>query len=111
MSANSDESNICTYCGYRGYPILAPSGHIFFEVVLWLCYIVPGIIYSIWRRVRPKEICPECKHPSMISAYSAKARQMMALANIGPASKKPSRPKLPSGAAKSREKKYMIKRK
>ena len=110
MSVTSDESHICTYCGYKGYPILVPSGHIFFEVVLWLCYILPGVIYSVWRRVRPKEVCPECNHPSMISAYSAKARQMMALANIDHVSKKIPLPKSPQVSPKPRERKNIPKR-
>ena len=111
MSANTNEGYFCTYCGNKGYPILVARGHVFFEVILWVCYIVPGIIYSIWRRVRTKEVCPECNHSAMVSAYSAKAKQLMALSDVKHVTKKKTRTRLPVGAARDREKKYMIKKK
>jgi len=111
MSANTEEGYFCTYCGKKGYPILVARGHVFFEVALWICYIVPGVIYSIWRRVRTKEVCPECGHPTMVSAYSAKAKQLMALADIKQVKKKKARTRLPVGGARDREKKYITKKK
>lgn len=38
------------------------------EVVLYICYIVPGIIYSIWRRSGNSKVCPACKRATLISA-------------------------------------------
>lgn len=111
MSFMPEESDICAHCGFKGSPVLALGGHIFFEVILWLCYILPGVIYSVWRRARKKEVCPECGHPSMISAYSPRARQMMALANIDHASIKTARPKTPPVPPKPRVKKPVPKRK
>jgi hypothetical protein len=111
MATGSDEAYLCTHCGKRGYPVLAPRGHVFFEVILWVCYVVPGIIYSIWRRVRTKEVCPFCNHSSMVSSYSPKAKMLLALANVKEVKKLKNRNKLPVGAARDREKKYLSKKK
>ncbi len=35
------------------------------EFVLWLAYIVPGVIYSIWRRGGEPSICPTCKKETL----------------------------------------------
>lgn len=52
-------SKICTRCGSAsGASQMPGSGWI--EVVLWLAYIVPGVIYSIWRRSKKYEACPAC---------------------------------------------------
>jgi len=67
------EDYICAYCGFRGSPVRVNRGHIYFELFLWLCLIVPGIIYSAWRRIRKQEVCPECLNPEMISIYSQKS--------------------------------------
>ncbi len=88
------EDYICVHCGFRGSPVRVNRGHIYFELFLWLCLIVPGIIYSAWRRIRKQEVCPECLNPEMISIYSRKARTMMALANIDVGTKKVGKPKV-----------------
>ncbi len=41
------------------------------EFVLWLAYIVPGVIYSIWRRGGEPSICPNCKKETL-KPYDAK---------------------------------------
>lgn len=51
---------ICTHCGtvHHGERVLPGSGWI--ELILWLCYIVPGLIYSIWRRSKKRPTCAQC---------------------------------------------------
>lgn len=46
------------------------KGNGWIELVLYLCYIVPGIIYSIWRRSGRLQLCPACNSPAVISADS-----------------------------------------
>lgn len=105
----ADEDYICVHCGTKGSPVLVARGHVYIEIFLWLCLVVPGVVYSLWRRLRKQEVCPECCYPEMISVYSQKARQMMALANIDRGTKKTgtpnvkSRPISGSGLKKSRE--------
>jgi predicted RNA-binding Zn-ribbon protein involved in translation (DUF1610 family) len=52
--------NICKDCGtaHYGDRVLPGSGWI--ELVLWLAWLVPGIIYSIWRRSNGRLTCPAC---------------------------------------------------
>lgn len=57
----------CTNCSsYFAYPKKKGSGWI--ELVLYLFYIVPGIIYSIWRRSGNSNKCPHCGSTHVISA-------------------------------------------
>jgi hypothetical protein len=57
----------CTSCNmYFAYT--GKKGNGWIELVLYLLYIVPGIIYSIWRRTGYSAVCPKCKSASLISA-------------------------------------------
>lgn len=51
----------CPNCGYVGKPKKFTKGSILIEVVLWLMFLVPGLIYSIWRLTTKYEGCPRCK--------------------------------------------------
>jgi hypothetical protein len=35
------------------------------EVLLWLIFLLPGVVYSIWRANADKEVCPAC-HSALI---------------------------------------------
>ena len=48
------------------------KGNTLIEVVLYLFYIVPGIVYSIWRRNSPPNVCPLCTSANLIDASLAK---------------------------------------
>ena len=58
------------YCGVcRTYfPEVGARGNGWIELVLYLFALVPGIIYSIWRRSGDKRVCPKCRSSSVISA-------------------------------------------
>lgn len=51
-------------------PIRKGNGWI--EFVLYLCYLIPGIIYSIWRRSGPPNVCPICKTAGVVPEWAAK---------------------------------------
>ena len=54
----------CASCHYRtSKPLTKGSGWI--ELILWLCCIIPGVIYSIWRRSGPSN-CPICKNNTLV---------------------------------------------
>ena len=69
---------VCTQCGYVGEPKGAIGGNGCIEVILWLCFIIPGLIYSIWRSSSRYKICPKCKNSSLIPIDSPKAKTIMA---------------------------------
>lgn len=69
---------LCTNCGFQGKPKTKTRGSILIEIILWICLIVPGLIYSIWRHASRFKICPSCAAPNMIPLDSPKAQQILA---------------------------------
>ena len=57
---------ICTNCGYKGKPKLYTKGSIIIEIFLWLLFLLPGLIYSIWRHASRFKGCPKCGRENMI---------------------------------------------
>jgi len=51
---------VCTVCEARGTPVMHTKGSFLIELFLWLCFIVPGLIYSIWRLATKKHVCSKC---------------------------------------------------
>jgi predicted RNA-binding Zn-ribbon protein involved in translation (DUF1610 family) len=94
---------ICTACGHVGDSKTVFKGHFLIELVLWLCFIVPGLIYTIWRRTSTFEACPTCGNPNLLPAHSPMARKFLAenpaLRDAAVVISEPARP--PSGAAKA----------
>ena len=69
---------ICTSCGYKGKPKRIAKGSILVEIALWLFFIVPGLIYSIWRLASKYDACPQCKNQSMIPTDSPIGKKLLA---------------------------------
>lgn len=63
-------SMICTTCGTQANPATSNKGSGLIELILWLCFILPGLIYSIWRRSKLTPTCPACHHASMVPITS-----------------------------------------
>lgn len=55
-------------------PTALMKGNGWIEFVLYFVYLVPGIIYSIWRRNGPPNVCPLCKAPGLVPAAAAKGQ-------------------------------------
>ncbi len=60
--------NSCHNCS----PTALMKGNSWIEFVLYLFYIIPGIVYSVWRRSEQPNICPLCKTPGLVPAAAAK---------------------------------------
>lgn len=93
---------LCTACGHVGETETIYKGHILIEVVLWLCFLVPGLIYSIWRRTSTYEACPSCGNANMLPAHAPMAQKFIAenpTVGLAAVVSEPARP--PSRAAKS----------
>lgn len=74
MSNNG--SMICQNCGTRGEPKTITKGSIAIEIVLWICFIIPGLIYSIWRLTSKQQGCPSCGQPGMIGVDTPNGRAL-----------------------------------
>lgn len=72
---------ICTNCGKQGKPKVITKGHILIEIILWCCFLVPGLIYSIWRHASRTKCCPGCGAPNMIPVDSPIAQSILSKVN------------------------------
>ncbi len=50
----------CPNCKYEGNGKYITKGYVAVELVLWLLFLFPGLVYSIWRLSTKKWVCPEC---------------------------------------------------
>ncbi len=65
---------ICPHCGTQGEPKTIIKGSFSIEIILWICFLLPGLIYSIWRLSSRYPGCPSCEQPGMISINSPNGR-------------------------------------
>ena len=71
------KGGICTNCGFQGQAKMHTRGSFAIEVVLWLAFIIPGLVYSLWRLSTRKEVCSSCGQASVIPLDSPRGRQLM----------------------------------
>lgn len=66
---------VCALCGSAGSPKYRYRGSILIEIILWCFFLIPGLIYSVWRQTSKEKVCRKCGSPSMIPANSPRGRQ------------------------------------
>ena len=64
----------CQDCDFVGQPEQIKPGTTRMEVVLWLCLLVPGIIYSLWRWSSRYQGCANCGGKHIVPADSPAAK-------------------------------------
>jgi hypothetical protein len=69
----------CTQCHTVCRPKYVTQGSFVLEVFLWLLFLIPGLIYSIWRITSKLRCCPSCQSTSIVRANSPLAREFVAL--------------------------------
>jgi len=68
---------VCPNCGTIGNPTTVTKGSFIMELALWLCFLVPGLIYSLRRlTTRYNNACPKCKSV-MLSTDTPKGQKLM----------------------------------
>lgn len=65
----------CPQCGTVSNGRRHVPGSILIEILLWLCFLIPGIIYSIWRLSSAKKACSSCNASGLIPVTSPRARR------------------------------------
>lgn len=65
----------CTSCsavnnGHRHVP-----GSTLVELLMWVCFLLPGLIYSVWRLSAAKKACNVCNATELIPVDSPRARR------------------------------------
>ena len=67
-------SVICSSCGEVDKLKSVVHGSIFIELILWLCFIIPGLVYSIWRHTTKHKECSSCGCGELLKVTSPKGK-------------------------------------
>ena len=68
---------VCGSCGSVVVPVRETKGSFFIELFLWLCFLFPGLIYSIWRLTSKYDACPTCKAANLVPLDSPMGRKLV----------------------------------
>ena|SRR5437667_6085317 len=71
------QEQLCMRCGTVAYMKRFMKGSLLTEIFLWLCALLPGLIYSIWRHSTVYWGCPRCDSPNMIPLTSPVAQKFL----------------------------------
>lgn len=74
---NTHGAMICQNCGSRGEPKTITKGSIMIELILWLCFIIPGLIYSFWRLSNKQQVCPACGSIGMMNVNTPNGKLLV----------------------------------
>jgi hypothetical protein len=69
---------MCLQCGSIGDTKRFMKGSILTELLLWLFFLLPGLIYSIWRHSTVAQVCSKCDSSNIIPLDSPVARNLLA---------------------------------
>lgn len=74
----------CKTCESIGGTKRFMPGSILIEIILWFCFFMPGLIYSLWRHSAAKRVCKSCGSQEIIPKDSpfALASQRRAVTDI-----------------------------
>ena len=73
---------ICSKCGTVANPKTRTRGSIWIEIVLWCCFIIPGLIYTLWRLTSREDVCRACGSHELVPLDSPFGRQLAEKAGI-----------------------------
>lgn len=68
---------VCKQCGHVGPSKRVTKGNIGIEIILWLCFIIPGVIYSIWRLSSRYDACTSCGAKELIPTGSPLGQKLI----------------------------------
>lgn len=68
---------VCTQCGHHGPAKSHTRGTMALELALWLMFILPGIIYSLWRLSTRANVCASCGSAALVAPSSPAGRRML----------------------------------
>lgn len=57
----SQPTHICLHCETPCAPDYEKPGNLFFEIILWCMFLLPGVLYTYWRVDSAKPVCPSCR--------------------------------------------------
>lgn len=57
----------CQDCGYTGEPKRVSRGSVWISILLYMTFLLPGLIYSLYRTLAKDNVCPQCTGKNMVS--------------------------------------------
>lgn len=70
LSGRKGQTMYCTACGVEAPTASKTRGSMAIEIFLWLCFIFPGVIYSLWRMSSRSQVCSSCGSSHVIPPES-----------------------------------------
>lgn len=69
------EIRLCTLCGHETVqPIRKMPGSGFVSLVLLIPFVLPGVVYQVWRMAMRRPVCPRCSSAALIPGDAPLAR-------------------------------------
>lgn len=66
---------LCTQCGAEtSAPLKVPPGSPWVALALAIPFVIPGVVYSVWRYSMRRSACPTCGHAQLIPGDAPLAR-------------------------------------
>lgn len=69
---------VCTTCHTVGRTKTQVKGTMITEIILWIFFLVPGILYSIWRLASKQKVCAACGSPALVPVTTAVGKNLTA---------------------------------
>lgn len=73
---------MCVTCGSEVKPKTRVKGSVVTEFVLWIFFLLPGVIYSIWRLSTKEKVCTACGASTLVPIDSPVALHLRASLNL-----------------------------
>jgi rRNA maturation protein Nop10 len=71
----STRLHLCTQCGAEtSAPVLAAPGNGWITLALAIPFVIPAVVYTVWRYTSRRPACPTCGHKTLIPASAPLAR-------------------------------------
>lgn len=72
------KAQLCTTCGTIGPTKRLMKGSFVMELFLWMLFLIPGLIYSLWRLTTAHQGCRKCGGSNVIPLDSPVAQKFLA---------------------------------
>lgn len=73
----SNKQYVCKSCNHVGKSKSFVPGSFVIELFAWLCLILPGLIYTLWRASSKKKVCEMCSSKEIIGIDTPMGRKMV----------------------------------
>jgi hypothetical protein len=81
---------ICANCGQIGKTRINTPGSGVLEILLWVLFLLPGMIYTAWRLNKRRELCRACGSADVIPLSTPRGKLLSTQFQVIPSGNKPS---------------------